>query len=460
MVIDGYPQMNLYRDGVYVETFEEPRDYDTLVEYLSKHAERKTPSGTSQETTSQPHPEAPADGATPHSNNHVLYNPTGTVTSLNEATFADLVNAGHVFVKFFAPWCGHCKKLAPSWIDLARQMKNKLNVAEVNCDEHSALCRSQGVSGYPMLFYYSGKKGSKTEYTGGRKLDQLRAFAERISLPPVQPLGSGELPQIVAENPVVYLLLQPSTDQKALTVTTDSSQVLFGTPPVYVTSSSAIYDHYSVDPASSTIIALKDHEMNAAASFFTISHGVGEKEKLTSWMLRNRLPTSTELDSDSFQEVMNAPHKPLVVIVAAPTNELETTAESVRRIASQWKDSKAEGDVIFTWMDAGRWSSWLKNMYGVKENTLPRVILANHSRLIYYSTDQIGNEISLTATSVLSAINGAIHGTIPFKHSENIVERFARLVYVVRRFAFDETEADFTYRKGDMSGGKKTSRLD
>lgn len=87
-----------------------------------------------------------------------------------------------------------------------------------------------------MLFYYSGKKGSKTEYTGGRKLDQLRAFAERISLPyaylfscslnsvscaisplrPVQPLGSGELPQIVAENPVVYLLLQPSTDQKAL----------------------------------------------------------------------------------------------------------------------------------------------------------------------------------------------------------------------------------------------------
>lgn len=96
-------------------------------------------------------------------------------------------------------------------------------------------------------------------------------------------------------------------------------------------------------------------------------------------MLRNRLPTSTELDSDSFQEVMNAPHKPLVVIVAAPTNELETTAESVRRIASQWKDSKAEGDVIFTWMDAGRWSSWLKNMYGVKENTLPRVILANHS---------------------------------------------------------------------------------
>ena len=96
--------MNLYRDGVYVETFEEPRDYDTLVEYLSKLAERKTPSGTSQETTSQPHPEAPADGATPHSNNHVLYNPTGTVTSLNEATFADLVNAGHVFVKFFAPW--------------------------------------------------------------------------------------------------------------------------------------------------------------------------------------------------------------------------------------------------------------------------------------------------------------------------------------------------------------------
>ena len=47
----------------------------------------------------------------------------------------------------------------------------------------------------------------------------------------------------------------------------------------------------------------------------------------------NRLPTFTELDADSFQEVMNAPHKPLVVLVAAPRAALHDAADRVRAIA-------------------------------------------------------------------------------------------------------------------------------
>lgn len=78
--------------------------------------------------------------------------------------------------------CGHCKKLAPTWTQLAGEMQHKLKIAEVNCEEHSAICRQEGVTGYPMLFYYGGK-GTKTEYTGGRKLEQLRAFAEKVSGP-------------------------------------------------------------------------------------------------------------------------------------------------------------------------------------------------------------------------------------------------------------------------------------
>ena len=81
--------------------------------------------------------------------------------------------------------CGHCKKLAPTWVQLAEQMRGKLTVAEVDCEAHGAICRSQGVTGYPMLFYYNGEgKGSgKTEYTSGRRLDQLTAFVDKVSGP-------------------------------------------------------------------------------------------------------------------------------------------------------------------------------------------------------------------------------------------------------------------------------------
>lgn len=79
--------------------------------------------------------------------------------------------------------CGHCKKLAPIWTELARNMRGKLTIAEVNCEEQGALCRSQGVTGYPMLYYYPSGKDTKMEYTGGRKLEQLIAFAEKLSGP-------------------------------------------------------------------------------------------------------------------------------------------------------------------------------------------------------------------------------------------------------------------------------------
>ena len=61
-------------------------------------------------------------------------------------------------------------------------MQHKLTVAEVDCEAHNALCRSQGVTGYPMLQYY-GDKNTRTEYTGGRKLEQLKAFADKVSGP-------------------------------------------------------------------------------------------------------------------------------------------------------------------------------------------------------------------------------------------------------------------------------------
>jgi thioredoxin domain-containing protein 5 len=60
-------------------------------------------------------------------------------------------------------------------------MQNRLTIAEVDCDAHKALCTAEGISGFPMLWYYNN--GVKTEYTGGRKIDALKAFTDKAAQP-------------------------------------------------------------------------------------------------------------------------------------------------------------------------------------------------------------------------------------------------------------------------------------
>lgn len=63
-----------------------------------------------------------------------------------------------------APWCGHCKRLAPTWDKLSEEYASTegVNVAKVDCTEHRPLCQAQGVRGYPTLKLF--KSGADEKY--------------------------------------------------------------------------------------------------------------------------------------------------------------------------------------------------------------------------------------------------------------------------------------------------------
>jgi thiol-disulfide isomerase/thioredoxin len=60
----------------------------------------------------------------------------------------------------YAPWCGHCKRLAPTWDELAGEVSDA-HIAKVDCTQHGSVCQEQGIRGYPTIKLYVSKSKAR-----------------------------------------------------------------------------------------------------------------------------------------------------------------------------------------------------------------------------------------------------------------------------------------------------------
>jgi len=101
------------------------------------------------------------------------------VVELTPDNFDEVVNGDkHVLVKFFAPWCGHCKAMAEDYISASNAFTkySEVVIAEVNADAHKSLGGRFGVSGFPTLKWFPKGFTEAEEYSGGRGLDDIITF--------------------------------------------------------------------------------------------------------------------------------------------------------------------------------------------------------------------------------------------------------------------------------------------
>jgi len=84
-----------------------------------------------------------------------------------------------VFLKVYAPWCGHCKKLAPIWDELATEYAAKEDVVLAKLDYTENEHKDLTVTGFPTIFWYGKGEGVAAEtYSGGRDFASLKEFID------------------------------------------------------------------------------------------------------------------------------------------------------------------------------------------------------------------------------------------------------------------------------------------
>jgi len=113
------------------------------------------------------------------------------VVTLTEANFKKKVlqSDDMWIIEFYAPWCGHCKNLAPHWEKAATSLKGKVKLGAVDATVHGGLAQQYGVQGYPTIKYFNaGKKsGDPENYDGGRTADDIVRWAEERFVEDIDP---------------------------------------------------------------------------------------------------------------------------------------------------------------------------------------------------------------------------------------------------------------------------------
>ncbi|XP_044492242.1 protein disulfide-isomerase like 2-1-like [Mangifera indica] len=151
--VSGYPTIQWFPKGsLEPKKYEGPRTAESLAEFVNNEG------GTNVKIAAVP------------SNVVVLTADNFDVVVLDESK--------DVLVEFYAPWCGHCKNLAPTYEKVATAFKTEEDVviANLDADKYKDLAEKYGVSGYPTLkFFPKGNKAGE-DYDGGRDLDDFVSF--------------------------------------------------------------------------------------------------------------------------------------------------------------------------------------------------------------------------------------------------------------------------------------------
>ncbi|SBT39626.1 thioredoxin-related protein, putative [Plasmodium ovale wallikeri] len=79
------------------------------------------------------------------------------------------------FIKFYAPWCSHCKAMIKTWVDLANELSGKVNVGKIDVTTNAKTRKRFNIEGFPTLLYF--KDGKMYDYQHyDRSLDAFKNF--------------------------------------------------------------------------------------------------------------------------------------------------------------------------------------------------------------------------------------------------------------------------------------------
>ncbi|KAK2167584.1 hypothetical protein LSH36_26g09006 [Paralvinella palmiformis] len=273
----------------------------------------------------------------------------------------------------YAPWCGHCKALAPEYAKAAstlKEEKSEVKLAKVDATEESSLAEKFGVRGYPTIKFF--KKGKPMEYQGGRQANDIVNWLKKKTGPPAKTLESKEDATEFITKPDVAIVgffkarcscsFKNAAAKAFIEVAGGIDDLPFG-----ITSNADVFTENKVDGDAVVLFKKFDEGRNDLTTDLTA-------EKIKEFITANQLPTVIQFTQESAQKIFSGELKNhLLLFISEGSDDFKSIMDIYKEAAPNYK-----GKVLFIYINIDDEDHLrILEFFGMKTDECPAIRLIN-----------------------------------------------------------------------------------
>ncbi|XP_072259503.1 protein disulfide-isomerase [Pyxicephalus adspersus] len=363
------------------------------------------------------------------------------VLVLRKGTFEEALKNDYLLVEFYAPWCGHCKALAPEYEKAATILKDegsKIRLAKVDATEESELAQKFGVRGYPTIkFFKNGDASSPKEYSAGREAADIVNWLKKRTGPAAATLNDdAAVAALIDANEVVVIGFFKDSESDLAKAFLQAAEAVddlqFG-----ITSSDSAFSKYEVGKDGIVLFKKFDEGKN-------VFEGEATKEEVLNFVKSNQLPLVIEFTEQTAPKIFGGEIKThILLFLPKSASDFQDKLDNFKKAASSFK-----GKILFIFIDSDHTDNQrILEFFGLKKEECPAVrLITLEEEMTKYKPESD----DLSADKIKEFCDRFLEGKVkPHLMSQDVADDWdkkAVKILVGKNFeevAFDETKNVF-----------------